>query len=59
MRIAQKIMLPLFPGFTLSYCEYMFPNHNSNFFIVERLGVKIVFEKSTIHEDRIYFSFFI
>jgi hypothetical protein len=59
MRIANYILSMAFPGFRFSHCETMFPNYNSQFIVIKKLGINIVAEKSTIHENRIYFSFFI
>jgi len=59
MRIASYILGKAFPGFTCSHCETMFPTYDSRFIVIKKFGVNIVAEKSTLHENRIYCSFFI
>lgn len=59
MRIAQKMLNKIYPDFKLSFCETIFPRYDSNLFLVEKLKVKIVFEKSTLKENLLYFSFVI
>ena len=59
MKIASKILPVAYPNCTFSFCETLFPNFDSDFIIIEKLKVKIVSEKSKLHENRVYFSFII
>lgn len=58
MRIAKYILDKVFPNHTLSHCEAMFPNYNSKFITINKFGVNIVCEVSSLHTNRVYFSFF-
>ena len=59
MRIANYILSSVFPGYVFSHCQSMFPNYDSNFIVIKKWGINIVAEKSTLHENKVYFSFFI
>lgn len=57
MRIANNILSMAFPEYRFVHCEAMFPSHDSKFILIKKLGVAIVCEVPTIHQNRIYFSF--
>ena len=59
MRIANSILKQVYPEFKFIHCEAIFPRIDSNYTIIEKLKVKIVTEKLTGIENRIYFSFII
>ena len=59
MKIASRILSDIYPNCLLSFCEAMFPRIDSDFVVIEKLKVKIVTEKSKLHENRVYFSFII
>lgn len=59
MRIANKLLTKQFPDYKFIHCECMFPQYDSKFIVIKRLKVNIVCEVSTIHSNRIFFSFFI
>ena len=59
MRIAYNLLSPIFQNCKLIHCETMFPRYDSKFTHINRLGVNIAAERSTLHDNAVYFTFYL
>lgn len=59
MRIAHNILSKVFPDCKYIHCESMFPQFDSKFVHINRLGVNIAAERSTLHDNAIFYTFYL